>query len=115
MAEKTKEQRIKAFFRKLKKLTEGMGANKQIIALTLAEEVAFMKITLDDLKADVNGSGCTEGYQNGANQFGRKTTADLNAYNALAKNFAYSLKRFEEMVPEGSAGGGMLEAFLRDE
>lgn len=115
MAEKTKEQRVKTEFARLKKLTKGMDAGKQALALMNAEELAFMRVTLADLKQAINRAGCVEGYQNGANQFGKKTTADLNAYNALVKNYAYTLKRFEEMVPEGGAGGGMLEAFLRDE
>lgn len=110
-----KDKRIKAELRKLKKMTEGMDPNKKALALMNAEELAFMRVTLADLKAEINSAGCVEGYQNGANQFGKKTTADLNAYNALVKNYAYTLKRFEEMVPQGEPGGGALMEFLRDE
>lgn len=114
MAEKTKEQRVKTEFARLKKLTKGMDAGKQALALMNAEELAFMRVTLADLKQAINQAGCVEGYQNGANQFGKKTTADLNAYNALVKNYAYTLKRFEEMVPQSTGGGALME-FLRDD
>lgn len=115
LAEKTKEQRIKAELRTLKKMTEGMDKNRKHLALKEAERIAFMTVTLEDLERQINEEGCVEEYQNGRNQSGCKTTAAQQAYVSMEKTCAYARKRFEEMLPQGEPGGGALMEFLRDE
>jgi hypothetical protein len=104
MAEKTREQRIKAEKSRLRKLCKDLPENKKAIALPLVEQAAFMRITLDDLQEEINEAGCVEEYQNGRNQSGFKTTAALQAYNSTVKNYAAVCERLDRILPASSVG-----------
>lgn len=113
-SEKTKEQRIKSEFNKLKKLCDGLGANKLAVAMPLVEQAAFMRITLADLQQEINESGCVEEYQNGRNQSGFKVTAALQAYNSTVKNYAAVCERLDRILPASSVGS-KLAALMADD
>lgn len=114
MAEKTKEQRIKTEFNKLKKLCNGLPKNKLAVTLPLIEQAAFMRITLADLQKEISEAGCVEEYQNGRNQSGFKVTAALQAYNSTVKNYAAVCERLDRILP-ASPVGSKLAALLNDE
>lgn len=114
MAEKTKEQRIKSEYNKLKRQCKGLPENKLAVALPLIEQAAFMRITLADLQVEINEAGCVEEYQNGRNQSGFKTTAALQAYNSTVKNYAAVCERLDRILPT-SPVGRKLAALLGDE
>ncbi len=114
MAKKSKEQRIRTEFNKLKKLCDGLPPNKLAVALPLIEQAAFMRITLADLQIEINETGCVEEYQNGRNQSGYKTTASLQAYNATVKNYAAICERLDRIIP-ASPVGSKLAALLSHE
>lgn len=114
MAEKTKEQRIKSEYNKLKGQCKGLPKNKLAVALPLIEQAAFMRITLADLQVEISEAGCVEEYQNGKNQSGFKTTAALQAYNSTVKNYAAVCERLDRILP-ASPVGGKLAALLGDE
>lgn len=111
---KTKEERIKAEFKQLKTLCDGLSDSKMAVALPLIEQAAFMRITLTDLQAEINEAGCVEEYQNGRNQSGCKVTAALQAYNSTVKNYAAVCERLDRILPASSAGG-RLAALLGDD
>ena len=114
MAQKTKEQRIKAESKKLKKLCDGLPQSKLAVALPLVEQAAFMRITLTDLQAEINEMGCVEEYQNGWNQSGFKVTAALQAYNSTVKNYAAVCERLDRILP-ASPVGSKLAALMADD
>ena len=95
-----KETRIKREIAKLEKDFAEIPDNKKIIVRPLIENAAFMKITLEDLQKSINENGCAEEYQNGANQKGKKASADLQAYNALVKNYNIVSDRLEKLLPQ---------------
>lgn len=43
--------------------------------------------------------GCSEEYMNGANQYGKKASADLQAYNSLIKNYNTVTERLGKLLP----------------
>ena len=47
---------------------------------------------LDELQEAINQNGATDEYQNGANQFGSKASAELQAYNTTVKNYNSLMK-----------------------
>lgn len=114
MAERTKEQRIKSEYNKLKRQCRGLSESKLAIALPLVEQAAFMRITLADLQLEINELGCVEEYRNGKNQSGFKTTAALQAYNSTVKNYAAVCERLDRILPTSPAGG-KLAALLNNE
>lgn len=99
MPELNKETRIKKELQRLKKIYSVLPKNKQAIVTPLLENAAFMKITLDDLQESINTNGCSDEYKNGANQYGKKAAADLQAYNSLIKNYNTISDRLEKLLP----------------
>lgn len=73
--------------------------NQMAIVEPLIQNAAFMKITLDDLQKSINADGCSEEYMNGANQYGKKASADLQAYNSLIKNYNTVTERLGKLLP----------------
>ena len=53
----------------------------------LIANAAFMAVTLDSLAAIISEKGCTEQYQNGANQSGTKKSVEVDVYNTMIKNY----------------------------
>lgn len=97
--EKTKEERIKKELNRLKRIYRVLTPNKLAIVTPLLENAAFMKVTLEDLQTIINDNGCSDEYKNGANQFGKKASADLQAYNSLIKNYNTVSDRLEKLLP----------------
>lgn len=58
-----------------------------------------MEIELEDLQEIIARNGTSEDYQNGSNQYGRKASADLQAYNSLVKSYNTVNSRLEAMLP----------------
>ena len=58
-----------------------------------------MKVTLEDLQEAINENGCSEQYKNGANQYGKKASADVQAYNAMIKNYTNVLDKLDKLLP----------------
>ena len=99
MGKKKKETRIKDELARLSDIYKVLPPNTLAIVMPLLENAAFMKVTLDDLQEVINANGCSDDYQNGANQFGKKASADLQAYNSLIKNYNTVSDRLEKLLP----------------
>lgn len=74
--------------------------NQLAVALPLIQNFSFMKVTLEDLQASINENGVSEEYQNGQYQHGKKASSELQAYNALMKNFTTVQKQLSQLLPE---------------
>ena len=105
-AEKTKDQRIRQEYGRMKKLFAAMPENE-------LQNAAFMKVTLEDLQQAINENGVTDEYQNGANQSGTKASADLQAYNSLAKVYNALMDKLSGKLPKLMKQSRL--AALRDE
>jgi len=112
--EKTKEDRIKDELKGLKKLCAGLSESKMASVMPLLDEAAFMRVTLADLRKEINDVGCVEEYQNGRNQSGYKVAAALQAYNSTVKNYAAVRERIDRMLP-ASPIGNKLAALMADD
>lgn len=97
--ENKKEIKIRKELRRLKKIYANLPKNKTEIVFPLLENLAFMKITLEELQKSINENGCCDVYKNGKDQFGQKASAELQAYNSLIKNFNTVSDRLEKLLP----------------
>ncbi len=97
--ESAKEKRISAELKKLNELYRDLPENKKKLMSALIQNVAFMKVTLEELQATINLEGATDEYCNGANQFGRKQSANIQAYNSLIKNYTNAIEKLDKMLP----------------
>ena len=100
MADLTKEKRIKAEYTRMKKLFAQLPENELRFCDHLLQNAAFMFATLQDLQLAINQNGVTDVYQNGANQSGTKASADLQAYNSLAKVYNALMDKLSAKLPK---------------
>ena len=100
MAEISKEKRIKTEYSRMKELFSAMPENELRFCDPLLQNAAFMKVTLEDLQQAINENGVTDSYQNGANQSGTKASADLQAYNSLAKVYNALMDKLSAKLPK---------------
>ena len=95
-----RDKLIKKEYRHLRKLFKPLPENLFDLVDPLLQNQAFMKIILDELQEAIKAEGTIDEYQNGANQHGRKASANLQAYNNTVKQYNAINKRLEEMLPE---------------
>lgn len=67
---------------------------------SLIENVAYMAITLKELREDINREGLITEYQNGENQFGTKKSPKIEIYNTMVKNYTSSMKALLDLLPK---------------
>jgi hypothetical protein len=103
MAQKTedmsKEDRIQAEFKSLRKNLLAMAPAVKKINESLIYRAAFMRITLEDLEATINRDGPVCEYQNGENQWGTKKSPEIDIYNNMSKNYAAVIKQLISSIP----------------
>ena len=76
--EKTK--RIEKEVRRLKRLFKDIDENKKKLVFATIDDVAFMTITMQDLRETIVREGTTCEYKNGANQYGTKQSPAAQMY-----------------------------------
>lgn len=88
------EKRIIKFLK-----NKAIDDDKLNIALDLIKDIAYMTISTDILKREVDTYGMTEEYQNGANQRGRKKSASFDAYLNMTKQKSALIKQLTDLLP----------------
>lgn len=96
---KTKDERIKDEMKKLSQLYKTLPSNKKELLTPMMQNAAFMKATLEDLQQIINDEGATDEYCNGANQFGKKPSANIQAYNTMVKNYTNIIEKLNKLLP----------------
>ena len=98
---KTKDQRINADVRKLKKIFRNLDKDTWQIVDGVIKRAAFMKIFLEDLETDLNANGYTELFtqSSGLKPYERKRPA-AEIYNSTIKNFLATCKQLHDLLPE---------------
>ena len=100
MAELSKEKRIKREYIRMKKMFAALPENELKFCDPLLQNAAFMCVTLQDLQVAINENGTSDVYKNGRNQSGIKASADLQAYNSLAKVYNALMDKLSAKLPK---------------
>lgn len=100
MQEKSKEERIAEELKRIGRWFSDLDENQLAIVDPLLQNAAFMRCTLDDLQGIINSEGVVDRYMNGAAQFGLKTSASLQSYNSLVKNYSAVVKVLLSYLPK---------------
>ena len=95
----TKEERITAERDRLNALFADLDENQQQTAAGLISSAAFLRVTLEDLEAEINAAGCTEEYINGRDQSGVKVSAACQAYAQLNTKYQSTMQKLLKIVP----------------
>lgn len=107
--EKTKEQRINEEKNRIKRILKELDENKKEIVKPLIEKAAFMHVELEELQKVIEAEGCVDEYQNGANQWGKKKSAEVDVYNTMIKNYTAIFKTLTDMTPPAPKKKSKLE------
>lgn len=102
MAE-SKEKRVAKEQKRLLNLYKNIAKNKLELVSPLIQNAAFMAVTLEDLQSVINESGTCEEYIHGANQHGRKSSAEIQTYNSMMKNYQTCIMALDKMLPAEAA------------
>lgn len=99
-----KQKRIKKEINRLKKLFKEIDENKKKLVQTTIEDVAFMTVTMQDLRENIVRDGTTVKYQNGENQFGKKQSPDAQLYLAMSQKQTQAMKILLDCMPKSQIG-----------
>lgn len=99
--------------RKLKRIAEALPEDKKKITEGLVADASFMAEQLEILRNHIAEHGWSEEYQNGANQFGRKSSVEADSYVKLQKSYASVIKQLTDLLPDTeTTAGADITAFL---
>lgn len=94
-----KQKNIKKEVNRLKRLFREIDENKKKLVFTTIEDVAFMTITMQDLREKIIRDGTTATYKNGENQFGTKQSPDAQLYLQMSQKQTQAMKILVSCLP----------------
>lgn len=109
-----KDKRINQEFSRLSIFFDEISENKRAACEKLLQNAAFMAVELEDLQEIIVNAGVTEEYKNGANQYGMKPSAAIQAYNSLVKNYNAVMKQLLALLPDQPARTSRLTDFIKE-
>ena len=95
-----KTKRIKKEVARLKRLFKEIDDNKKKLVFTTIDDVAFMTITMQDLRERIVRKGTTCTYKNGENQYGIKQSPDAQMYLQLSQKQTQAMKILVDCLPK---------------
>ena len=108
MPKKKEVNLIDSRIAELKEIYSELSEDKLKIVLPLIENAAFIENEMRKLQEIITAEGTVDDYKNGANQFGKKQSANLQSYNALVKSYNMINSRLEAMLPPKAKDKGRL-------
>lgn len=98
----------------LKQIYSGLSEEKMSLAMPLIENAVFIENEMAKLQKIIATEGSVDEYMNGANQFGKKQSANLQSYNALVKSYNMINSRLEGMLPNKPKSNSKLEELMNE-
>jgi len=94
------QKRIKKEITRLKKLFKEIDKNKIQLVNSTIEDVAFLTISMQDLRENIIRDGTTVTYKNGENQYGVKQNPDAQLYLQMSQKHTQSVKILLDCMPK---------------
>jgi hypothetical protein len=95
-----KQKRIKREINRLKKLFKEIDENKKKLVQATIEDVAFLTVTMQDLRENIIREGTTVEYKNGADQYGTKQSPDAQLYLQMSQKQTQAMKILVDCMPK---------------
>lgn len=95
-----KNRRIEKEVRRLKRLFSKIDKNKKNLVFATIEDIAFLTITMQDLRDQIIREGTTVEYKNGENQYGTKQSPDAQLYLQMSQKQTQAMKILVECLPK---------------
>ena len=105
----TVEQRITKEYKRLLKLYQGMDENRLAVMDSLIKQAAFLSVTLEDLRAEINTKGHSEEYQHGKNQKGTKQSTATKTLLSMTKQHSDIIRQLSAHLPPTKKKDSRLE------
>ena len=93
-------KRIKKEEALIKKLFGKIDEDRKKLVLTTIADVAFMTVTMQDLREVINREGTTAIYKNGENQYGTKQSPESQTYLQLSQKLTQAMKILVDCMPK---------------
>mgnify|MGYP007123080364 CR=1 FL=1 len=104
-----KSKQIKKEETRLKRLFKEIDENKKKLVLTTIADVAFMTVTMQDLRETIIRKGTTATYKNGENQYGTKQSPESQMYLQLSQKLTQAMKILIDCMPKTQKTNTTLE------
>ena len=118
MAEKrelTKAERIGRERRRLTGLFRAVEERKKKTVLGLIDRAAFLRVTLDELEADLQENGTTEQFSQGNQEPYARERPESRIYASMNANYQKIIKQLTDLLPKDESGpkqeGDAFDAF----
>ena len=98
-----KQKRVKKEVARLKRLFKEIVENKKKLVFATIDDVAFMSITMQDLRENIIRDGTTVEYKNGENQYGTKQSPDAQLYLQFSQKQTQAMKILQDCLPKTKA------------
>ena len=95
-----KQKLIKKERVKLLKMFKEMDENIKKNVEKLIDNAAWMAVSLEELRAQIDEEGYVEVYTNGANQSGVKDSSYVKTYAVMIKNYNSIVKLLLDQLPQ---------------
>lgn len=95
-----KRRRIEKEERRLKRLFKEVDESKKKLVFSTIADVAFMAITMEDLREKIIRDGTTSNYKNGENQYGTKQSPDAQLYLQMSQKHTQAMKILMDCLPK---------------
>lgn len=106
-----KQDRIRKEERRLRRLFSGIDDKKKKLVFTTIADVAFMTVTMQDLRETINRDGTTVEYKNGENQYGTKQSPDAQLYLQMSQKQTAAMKILVDCLPKTVQSGEKDDGF----
>ncbi len=101
MTKEEKEARIKAELKRVRKIFDkipNVDQKKRVLYDDLLNNIAFMRVSMEEAKALINEHGVCEPYTSGSNTFLREHPA-VKVFTTLCQRYLATIKQLIDMLP----------------
>lgn len=95
-----KQKEIKKEVNRLKRLFKNIDENKKKLVYATIEDIAFLTVTMKELRENIIRVGTTVEYKNGANQYGTKQSPDAQLYLQMSQKQTQAMKILIDCMPK---------------
>lgn len=95
-----KKKEIEKEVRRLNRLFREIDENKKKLVQATVRDIAFMTVTMRDLRENIIRRGTTCSYKNGENQYGTKQSPEAQMYLQMSQKQTQAMKILVDCLPK---------------
>ncbi len=94
-----KKKEIEKEVRRLNRLFREIDENKKKLVQATVRDIAFMTVTMKDLRENIIRRGTTCSYKNGENQYGTKQRPEAQTYLQMSQKLTQAMRILTDCLP----------------